>query len=63
MQSQSALDWTTAQAKHFIQALLNLFNISVFTFGGDNFSVGSITGLVVQAIVVLLVAGAIKQLL
>ena len=63
MQSQSALDWTIAQAKHFIQALLNLFNISVFTFGGEKFSVGSITGLVVQTIVVLLVAAAIKQLL
>ena len=63
MQSQSALDWTTAQAKHFLQALLNLFNISLFTFGGEKFSVGSITGLVVQAIIVLLVASAIKQLL
>ena len=63
MQSPSALDWTIAQAKHLFQALLNLFNISLFTFGGEKFSVGSITELFIQAIVVLLIASAIKQLL
>lgn len=63
MQSPSALDWMSAQAKHFLQFLLNLFNSSLFTFGGEKFSFGSIAELVVQAIVVLLVAGAIKQLL
>lgn len=63
MQSPSALDWTLAQAKHLFQALLNLFNISLFTFGGEKFSFGSITELIVQAIVVLLIASAIKQLL
>ena len=63
MQSPSALDWMLAQAKHLFQALLNLFNISLFTFGGEKFSFGSITELIVQALVVLLLAGAIKQLL
>ena len=63
MQSQSALDWTSAQAKHLFQALLNVFNISLFTFGGKNFSVGSIIELLVQVGAVLLVAGTIKQLL
>lgn len=63
MQLQSALDWTIASAKHFFQALLNFFNISLFTFGGEKFSFSSIIELIVQAIAVLLIAGAIKQLL
>lgn len=63
MQLQSALDWTIAQAKHLFQALLNFFNISLFTFGGEKFSFKSITELIVQAIAVLLITGAIKQLL
>ncbi len=63
MQLQSALDWTIAQAKHLFQALLNFFNISLFTFGGEKFSFKSITELIIQAIAVVLIAGAIKQLL
>ncbi len=63
MQLQSALDWTIAQAKHLIQALFNIFNSSLFTFGGEKFSLGSVTELLVKAIVVLLVAGVIKHLL
>ena len=63
MQLQSALDWALAQAKHLIQAFFNVFNSSLFTFGGEKFSLGSVTELLVQALVVLLVAGAIKQLL
>ena len=63
MQLQSALDWTITEAKHLIQALFNVFNSSLFTFGGEKFSLGFVTKLIVQAIVVLLVAGATKQLL
>ncbi len=63
MQSPSALDWTITQAKHLFQTLLNIFNISLFTLGGEKFSLGSLTELIVQAIVVLLIARAIKQLL
>ncbi len=63
MQSQSALDQMLSQVKHLFQALLNVFNTSLFTFGGENFSLGSITELIIQAIVVLLIASAIKQLL
>lgn len=63
MQLQSALDWAIAQAKHLIQAFFNVFNSSLFTFGGEKFSLGSITELLIQALVVLLTAGAIKQLL
>ncbi len=63
MQLQSPLDWAIAQAKHLIQALFNVFNSNLFTFGGEKFSLGSVTKLLVQALVVLIVAGAIKHLL
>ena len=63
MQLPSALDWTIAQAKHLFQTLLNFFNISLFTFGGEKFSFSSIIELIIQAIAVLLLAAAIKQLL
>ena len=63
MQLQSALDWANAQAEHLLQALLNAFNSSLFTFGGEKFSFGFIAELIVQAIAVLVVAGTIKQLL
>lgn len=63
MQLQSGLDWAIAQAKHLFQTLLNFFNISLFTFGGEKFSFSSIIELIVQAIAVVLIASAIKQLL
>lgn len=63
MQLQSALDWAIAQITHLLQALLNVFNINLFTFAGEKFSFGSITELIIQAIAVLVIAGTTKQLL
>jgi len=63
MQSQSAINWMSAPTKHFFKALVNVSNISLFTFGGENFSLGFITKLLVQVLIVLLIAGAIKQIL
>ncbi len=62
MQLQSALDWTTAQFKQLIQALLNIVNSSLFTFAGEKFSLGSITQLIIQTILVLVFAGGVKRL-
>lgn len=63
MQLQSVIDWTIAQVKHLFEVLLNFFNASLFTFGGEKFSFGFITELLVQAIAVLLITSAFKQLL
>ncbi len=63
MQLQSALDWAKEQVKYLFQSLLNAFNISLFAFGGEKFSFGSITELIAWAIVVLAIAGTTKQLL
>jgi len=63
MQFQSALDWAKEQVEYLFQSLLNAFNISLFAFGGEKFSFGSITELIAWAIVVLAIAGTTKQLL
>jgi small-conductance mechanosensitive channel len=63
MQFQSALDWAKEQVKYLVQSLLNAFNISLFAFGGEKFSFGSITELIAWAIVVLAISSTTKQLL
>lgn len=63
MELPTAFDWTIVQAKQLVQALLNVFNSSLFTFAGERFSIGSIAELIVQVIGVMLVAGAVKKLL
>lgn len=62
MQMQSAIDWIIAQFQQLFQALLNLVNSSLFTFAGEKFSLGSITQLIIQTAIVLVVAGAVKRL-
>ncbi len=63
MQLSSVLDWAIAQFKHFCQVLLTVFNTSLFTFGGENFSFASITEFSIQLLAVLILAGSIKELL
>jgi potassium-dependent mechanosensitive channel len=63
MQLQSALDWAKEQIEYLFQFLLNAFNSSLFAFGGEKFSFGSITELIFQAIAVLAIAGTTKQIL
>ncbi len=63
MQLQSALDWAKEQVEYLVQSLLNAFNISLFAFGGEKFSFGSITELIAWAIVVLAISSTTKQLL
>ena len=63
MQLQSALDWAKEQVEYLFQSLLNAFNISLFAFGGEKFSFGSITELIAWAIAVLVISGTTKQLL
>ena len=63
MQFQSALDWAKEQVEYLFQSLLNAFNISLFAFGGEKFSFGSITELIAWAIAVLAISSTTKQLL
>jgi potassium-dependent mechanosensitive channel len=63
MNLQSSLDWTVTQTKGVFQSLLDVVNDSLFTFAGENFSLGLLIALIVQAILVLLIANAVKQLL
>jgi len=63
MQLSSALDWAIAPAKHFFKDLLNVFNTTLFTFGGEIFSFASITQLSIQSLAVIIIAGTIKELL
>ncbi len=63
MQLSSALDWAIAPAKHLFKDLLNVFNTTLFTFGGEIFSFASITQLSIQSLAVIIIAGTIKELL
>jgi potassium-dependent mechanosensitive channel len=63
MNPQLPLDWTITQTKGAFQALLDAVNGSLFTFAGENFSLGLVTALIAQVSLVLLVANAVKQLL
>ena len=63
MHPKSALDWAIAQAKQKFQALANIIDSSLFTFGGEQFSLRLLVSLIAQAILVLVVANAVKQLL
>jgi potassium-dependent mechanosensitive channel len=63
MNLQSPLDWTITQTKGAFQALLDSVNGSLFTFAGENFSLGLVAALIAQASLVLLIANAVKQLL
>jgi potassium-dependent mechanosensitive channel len=63
MNLQSSLDWTSTRAKSVFQALLDIVNSSLFTFAGENFSLGLLTALIAQAILILLVANVVKRLL
>lgn len=63
MHLKSALDWTIAQAKQEFQALSEIVNSSLFTFAGEKFSLSSLISLIAQAILVLVVANTVKQLL
>jgi potassium-dependent mechanosensitive channel len=63
MNLQSSLDWTVTQTKGVFQSLLDVVNDSLFTFAGENFSLGLLIALIAQAVLVLLVANAVKQLL
>ena len=63
MHPKSALDWAIAQAKQEVQALANIIDSSLFTFGGEQFSLRLLIALIAQVILVLVVANAGKQLL
>jgi potassium-dependent mechanosensitive channel len=63
MNLQSYLEWIVTQTQQGFQALLNAVNESLFTFAGENFSLSLLIALMVQAILVLLIANAVKQLL
>jgi potassium-dependent mechanosensitive channel len=63
MNLQLFLEWTVTQINQGLQALLNAVNGNLFTFAGENFSLSLLIALLVQAILVLLIANAVKQLL
>jgi potassium-dependent mechanosensitive channel len=63
MNLQSSLQWTVTQTKQGFQAILDAVNGSLFTFAGENFSLSLLIALMVQAILVLVMANAVKQLL
>ncbi len=63
MELQSALTWVIVQVKQFFQDLLSAFNSNLFTVAGEKFSIGLITELIVQVIIVIILANAVKQLL
>lgn len=63
MELQSAFTWTILQIKRFLQDLLSAFNSSLFTFAGEKFSLGLVVELIVQVIIVVILANAVKQLL
>ena len=63
MELQSAFNWADIQIKQFFQDLLGAFSSSLFTFGGEKFSLGSVAKLIIQVIIVLLLLNAVKRLL
>ena len=63
MELQSAFNWADIQIKQFFQDLLSAFSSSLFTFGGEKFSLGSVAKLIIQVIIVLLLLNAVKRLL
>ena len=63
MELQSAFEWIEIQTKQFFQDLSSAFNSSLFTFSGEKFSLGSVTELIIQVIIVLLLSNAVKRLL
>ena len=63
MELQSAFNWADIQIKQFFQDLLSAFSSSLFTFGGEKFSLGSVAKLIIQVIIVLLLSNAVKRLL
>ncbi len=63
MDLQLVPDWAITQAQQLFQVLLNGINSSLFTFAGEKFSLRSITELLVQVFLVLLLANTLKQLL
>lgn len=63
MQLQSSLDWTAAQTQSLLQFLSKILSINLFALGEQQISLGSILGLVLQGVIVLLIARAVKQVL
>ena len=63
MELKSTFTWVIVQVKQIFQDLLSAFNSSLFTFAGEKFSLGLVTELVIQVIIVVILANAVKQLL